>query len=67
MRKFLFIALGYILAAALAFGMCYNWYRIGYRQGYTDCIEEYQADMDTLRALHREFVRLYDEVKEADK
>ena len=67
MRKLSFIALGYILAAAMAFVMCYNWYRIGYKHGYIDCIEEYQADIDTLRALHGELVRLYDEVKMSNK
>ena len=67
MRKFLFIVLCSVLMGTVVTGLCYNTYRIGYRKGYTDCIEEYQADMDTLRALHGELVRLYDEVKEANK
>ena len=64
MRNLLFIILGYILAGVLAFAMSYNVYKVGYKQGYMDCIEEYQADMDTLRELHRELLMFYDKANE---
>lgn len=67
MRKYLFMALGYIVGAVLIFSTNYIWYGIGYKRGYKDCIVEFQEEVDKLKELHGELVRFYDKAKEANK